>query len=878
MMDQRHGTETVTSAEGTVEGTFDLPERWRLERVLGTGGQGAVWLAFDSDLQERVAVKVLTRPGSPSAVERLKREVRLGRRIRHPNLVQIYELVDAGQSMAVVMEYLEGGSLSDRLNDGPLEISAIEGIAEALLEGLACLHREGIVHRDVKPSNVLFDGGGVPKLADFGTVKPITERGDPTVTMGTVGTPAYMSPEQVRGEDPAPPSDLYSLGVTLYHLLADRRPFEGGTEFDVARRQVTDSVPSVRKKRPDCPRWLARFVHRLLEKEPVDRWRDAGEALKVFRSRRWHTSRRAVIRATAAAALLMIIGAVASFAIGRFSGLRSSVENGELVVRNTMGRTLWRRPIEGVTPHSLVLDLHGERGPEILAAAESPEWPSTRLELLLFGRSGTLLERFRIRPPNSDVDVYFPTLTEEWTIRRLKDVDLGEDIGKAALWIAIDREWYPSTVGLWTRRGPRSLFVNSGHISEAAAIDVDHDGRKELLIAGFNNVLGNQLFAAVIDPSRPDDCSPDLWRGEGKIYRTRSATAYVLLGEIEKNESSGLTLALDRDGRPFLRSDRREFPIDSDGAIGGVSGSETGPFWVDVGTAAMDFRMGRSEWRPAIDGLSKKHRALWTRPSFRAGAGLTLADALAEGGRPGDGARLLDSIVEDGIEMRRLRRKTGELRLLSGDWDGGRTDLMQAVGAYGQGFSSQDVLIDLALEAALHQDLASWKDVSGLLQSNSYLDARKEMQLAVDFFGGRFAECDVALPARSGAQYGVQVLRIWAAIEIGSHRIDIDENLDRLAGRRECAELVVIARARAATLEGRADEAVGPAVEALDVLRMRAARSWPHAVMLPLAEWAVGTMYEATGADDRARSHLEFAAAKAPRTFFGRDAAKRIGK
>ncbi|MCK5378298.1 MAG: serine/threonine protein kinase, partial [Acidobacteria bacterium] len=194
---------------------FSLPERWRLERLLGAGGQAEVWLALDQELQERVAVKVLARPDRPTAVERLKREVRVGRKLRHENLVQLYELVDAGTSIAIVMEYLRGGSLSQRLGDGKLEIVEVESIAEALLEALACLHREGIVHRDVKPSNVLFDGAGVPKLADFGTLRPMDEAGDLTATNLTVGTPAYMSPEQVRGEEPAPSSDLYSLGVTL---------------------------------------------------------------------------------------------------------------------------------------------------------------------------------------------------------------------------------------------------------------------------------------------------------------------------------------------------------------------------------------------------------------------------------------------------------------------------------------------------------------------------------------------------------------------------------------------------------------------------------------------------------------------------------------
>ncbi len=278
-------TETVTSPGANQRRLFALPERWQLQRVLGTGGQGEVWLAFDNELNEHVAIKVLVRPESPTAIERLKREVRVGRKLRHQHLVQIYELIDAGPSMAIVMEYLEGGSLSESLDKGPLTILEVERIAEALLKVLICLHDEGIVHRDVKPSNVLFGDGDVPKLADLGTLRPVNEANDLTGTNLTVGTPAYMSPEQVAGAEPAPSSDLYSLGVTLYELLTGKRPFEGRSGFDVARMHMMDEVPPVRRKRPDCPRWLAGFVHRLLEKDPKKRWPDATKALETFTSR-----------------------------------------------------------------------------------------------------------------------------------------------------------------------------------------------------------------------------------------------------------------------------------------------------------------------------------------------------------------------------------------------------------------------------------------------------------------------------------------------------------------------------------------------------------------------------------------------------------------
>ncbi|MCD4751244.1 MAG: serine/threonine protein kinase [Thermoanaerobaculales bacterium] len=704
MVDHGHITETITSFDVEPRSNFRLPKRWRLQRVLGVGGQGEVWLAFDSELQERVAVKVLARPDRPTAVERLKREVRVGRKLRHEHLVQIYELVDAGSSMAVVMEYLEGGNLSQRLGDGRLDIPEVESIADALLEALACLHTEGIVHRDVKPSNVLFDGAGVPKLADFGTLRPLNEVGDLTATKVTVGTPAYMSPEQVRGEEPAPPSDLYSLGVTLYHLLTGKRPFEGGSEFDVARRQVTDQAPSVRRERTDCPRWLARFVRRLLEKEAKNRWNNAGQALEAFRVRRWRPSRRVVVRSVAAVAVIVAVGVLGLAMADRLAEIRSSVESGELVVRNVLGRTMWHKAIEGVKPHSLVMDLHEERGSEILTAAKTPEGSSTRLDLLLLGRSGKLLNRFRVRPSHPEVEKYFPGLTENFAIRRLESADFGGSVGKVALWTAIHGEWYPSIVGMWSKRGPlrgaRPVFVNSGHISDAAAIDIDGDGSKDLLVAGFNNILGNQLFAALISITGPKDCSPDLWRSEGQIYRTRGVVAYVLLGEVQKKESSGLAFSMSQDGRLSLRSAIREFSVGANGGIDGIPPDQPNRFWLDTAQAAAAFRTGAGEWRLVMDTLSKSHEALWARPSFRAGAGLILADGLAEGGYPGEGARLLDYVMETGVGMRRLLRRTGELRLLAGDWDGGRSVLMEAIVAFAHGFNSRDELIDLGLDAA----------------------------------------------------------------------------------------------------------------------------------------------------------------------------------
>ncbi|MCG6962350.1 MAG: serine/threonine protein kinase [Acidobacteria bacterium] len=270
------------------------------------------------------------------------------------------------------MEWLPGGSVKDRLNSGPLQATEAVAIAEETLDALAYLHRHGVVHRDVKPSNLLLAADGSVKLADLGLVRNLADAQDLIRTGATVGTPDYMSPEQLRGRPPAPPTDLYGLGVTLYELLAGSWPFSGQSEFDVADGHLHSAAPSLSEARPDCPRWLARFVRRLLEKRPADRWRDADAALAALSRRRVASRRRWRHLGWAALALAVAMPALWIATTGHPPALAGAkvIDNHTVAGVAPEGHELWRRRLPGRIQSTAVADVTGDKAPEAVVAVQ----------------------------------------------------------------------------------------------------------------------------------------------------------------------------------------------------------------------------------------------------------------------------------------------------------------------------------------------------------------------------------------------------------------------------------------------------------------------------------------------------------------------------
>jgi serine/threonine-protein kinase len=266
-----------------------LAGRYLLDSPIASGGMATVWRARDNVLARAVAVKVLHKhlAADEMFLERFRIEALAAARLSHPNIVAIY---DTGQEGAgnlcrhfIVMEFCAGGNLAERLaTEGPLPPRPVAWLGREACAALAYAHRAGVVHRDVKPANVLLAGDQSLKVADFGIAKAAFAAGDVTTTSSILGTVTYLSPEQLRGEEPDGRSDLYSLGVTLYELLAGRPPFEAENELAIAMMHLREEPPPLRSVAAGIPPSLETVVMTALAKDPKDRFASADEMARAL--------------------------------------------------------------------------------------------------------------------------------------------------------------------------------------------------------------------------------------------------------------------------------------------------------------------------------------------------------------------------------------------------------------------------------------------------------------------------------------------------------------------------------------------------------------------------------------------------------------------
>lgn len=250
-----------------------LSGRFTLERKIGQGGMGAVWAGRDQVLGRKVAIKTLAISPTPEAARRLRAEAQIGASLSHPGITVVHDIGEYEQRLYVVMEYLEGHDLARELRSGPIPHERAVSVARDLLGALGAAHAQGVVHRDVKPANVmLLDKGGI-KILDFG----ISRFADATQTGSVIGTPGYMAPEQFAGGDLDGRCDLYSFGILLYEMFTGRMPFECATLPEFVHAHLYREPEPPRTRRPDLPEALNRLILDLLAKDRALRPASADE-------------------------------------------------------------------------------------------------------------------------------------------------------------------------------------------------------------------------------------------------------------------------------------------------------------------------------------------------------------------------------------------------------------------------------------------------------------------------------------------------------------------------------------------------------------------------------------------------------------------------
>ncbi len=272
------------AAQELVPGSL-FANRYRIDQIIGRGGMGVVYKAVDAQLDETVAIKTL--PGdvmsrSPEDLERFKREIRLARKITHRNVLRTYDYGEAEGVYFISMEFVRGYTLAELLEEAEAHQMATRvamGIGRQICRGLEAAHEQGIIHRDIKPQNVLIDHKGEVKLMDFGIARMAEAQEGMTQAGLIVGTPHYMSPEQVQGKQLDPRSDVYSMGVMLYEMLAGQKPFLSSSLTGVLTAHITEMARPPIELRPEIGRAVNAIVMRCLAKDPKARYATAGELL-----------------------------------------------------------------------------------------------------------------------------------------------------------------------------------------------------------------------------------------------------------------------------------------------------------------------------------------------------------------------------------------------------------------------------------------------------------------------------------------------------------------------------------------------------------------------------------------------------------------------
>ncbi|HBI46735.1 MAG TPA: hypothetical protein DDY78_28360 [Planctomycetales bacterium] len=279
-----------SASPGNGAAALDLTGRtlgdYQILRHIGQGGMGQVYLAEQMSLKRNVALKILRAElaANPASLQRFKAEAEAVAKVTHANIVQVYAYGEADGFPYIALEYVEGRNLKEFIaRKGPPKLAIALSIMRQMASGLQRASEAGIIHRDVKPENILLTAKGEVKVADFGLSRSLIGEQQPlnlTQSGIIMGTPLYMSPEQVEGKPLDSRTDIYSLGVTCYFMLAGKPPFDGATPFEVAMKHARDEPPPLAAVCPDLPEGLCAAVHKMMAKDPAQRYQTGRELLR----------------------------------------------------------------------------------------------------------------------------------------------------------------------------------------------------------------------------------------------------------------------------------------------------------------------------------------------------------------------------------------------------------------------------------------------------------------------------------------------------------------------------------------------------------------------------------------------------------------------
>lgn len=255
---------------------------------IGEGGMAVVYKGYQQSLNRYVAIKVLRAELAQDKefVERFRREALSVADLSHPNILHVYDAGFAEGVYYIVMAFVDGGSLKDMIMRGPLETEYALSVTAQVADALNHAHQRGLVHRDVKPNNILMSRDGRPLLTDFGIAKAVHESTGLTRTGTSIGTPEYMAPEQIQGQKVDGRTDIYALGIVLYEMLTGWTPFSTTTPVATLYKQVNEPPPPLRQANINIPAWLEATVLKALAKSPADRYQQASEFAEALRQRR----------------------------------------------------------------------------------------------------------------------------------------------------------------------------------------------------------------------------------------------------------------------------------------------------------------------------------------------------------------------------------------------------------------------------------------------------------------------------------------------------------------------------------------------------------------------------------------------------------------